>query len=63
MRAWTTVWAMIGVNIGAGIYLTGSTGLRFEYLVHLAGAIGGWAFMEVTKPGNVLQLLQAFSMC
>jgi hypothetical protein len=24
---------------------------------------GGWAFIEVTKPGNVLQLLQAFSMC
>jgi hypothetical protein len=26
-------------------------------------AIGGWAFMEMLKPGNVMQLLRAFSMC
>jgi hypothetical protein len=25
--------------------------------------IGGWAFMEVLKPANMLQVLQAFSMC
>src|SRR4051812_12550124 len=46
MRAWTTVWTMIGVNLGTGIYLSNDAGLRFDYLVHLAGAIGGGAVMR-----------------
>jgi heme A synthase len=25
--------------------------------------IGGWAFMEMLKPENVMQVLRAFSMC
>lgn len=26
-------------------------------------AAGGWAFVEMLKPANVMQILQAFSMC
>jgi membrane associated rhomboid family serine protease len=61
MRAWTTVWTMIGVNIGMGVYLSGSTGLRFEYLVHLAGGIGGWAFMRTPGTPSLEQLRQRVS--
>jgi membrane associated rhomboid family serine protease len=61
MRAWTTVWTMIGLNIGTGIYLSGDTGLRFEYLVHLAGAIGGWAFMRTPGAPSLEQLRQRVS--
>lgn len=57
MRAWTTVWTMIGVNIGTGIYLSDS-GLRFDYLVHLAGAVGGWAFMRTPGAPSLEQLRQ-----
>ena len=35
-------------------------------IVLLAAApvvIGGWAFREGLKPANMLQVLQAFSMC
>jgi hypothetical protein len=35
-------------------------------IVLLAAApvvVGGWAFREVLKPANLLQVLQAFSMC
>lgn len=61
MRAWTTVWTLIGLNIGTGIYLSGNTGLRFEYLVHLAGAIGGWAFMRTPGAPSLEQLRQRVS--
>ena len=61
MRAWTTVWTMIGLNIGTGIYLSGAQGLRFEYLVHLAGAIGGWAFMRTPGAPSLEQLRQRVS--
>ena len=61
MRAWTTVWTLIGLNIGVGIYLTGGTELRFEYLVQLAGAIGGWAFMRTPGAPSLEQLRQRVS--
>jgi membrane associated rhomboid family serine protease len=61
MRAWTTVWTMIGLNVGIGIYLSGGTGLRFEYLVHLAGAVGGWAFMRTPGAPSLEQLRQRVS--
>jgi membrane associated rhomboid family serine protease len=61
MRAWTTVWTLIGLNIGVGVYLTGGSGLRFEYLVHLAGAIGGWAFMRTPGAPSLEQLRQRVS--
>jgi membrane associated rhomboid family serine protease len=61
MRAWTTVWTLIGVNIGTGIYLSGNSGLRFAYLVHLAGAIGGWAFMRTPGAPSLEQLRQRVS--
>ena len=61
MRAWTTVWTMIGLNIGMGIYLSGGNGLRFEYLVHLAGAVGGWAFMRTPGAPSLEQLRQRVS--
>ena len=60
-RVWTTLWALVGVNIGTGIYLTGDTGLRFEYLVHLAGAVGGWAFMRTPGAPSLEQLRQRVS--
>lgn len=61
MRAWTTVWALTGLNLGAGIYLTGGDGLRFEYLVHLAGAGAGWAFMRTPGAPSLEQLRQRVS--
>jgi len=61
MRAWTTVWTLIGLNVGVGVYLTGGAGLRFEYLVHLAGAIGGWAFMRTPGAPSLEQLRQRVS--
>ena len=61
MRVWTTVWTMIGLNLGTGVYLTGNGGLRFEYLVHLAGAIGGWAFMRTPGAPSLEQLRQRVS--
>jgi membrane associated rhomboid family serine protease len=61
MRAWTTVWTMIGLNIGTGIYLSGAQGLRFEYMVHLAGAMGGWAFMRTPGAPSLEQLRQRVS--
>ena len=60
MRAWTTVWTMIGVNLGTGIYLSDG-GLRFDYLVHLAGAVGGWAFMRTPGAPSLEQLRQRVS--
>jgi hypothetical protein len=61
MRAWTAVWSFIGINAGVGIYLTGTPGLRFEYLVHLAGAIAGWAFMRTPGAPSLEQLRQRVS--
>src|ERR1044071_7287700 len=61
MRAWTTVWTMIGLNLGTGIYLSGNSGLRFEYLVHLAGAVGGWAFMRTPGAPSLEQIRQRVS--
>jgi membrane associated rhomboid family serine protease len=61
MRAWTTVWTLIGLNVGVGVYLTGGAGLRFDYLVHLAGAIGGWAFMRTPGAPSLEQLRQRVS--
>jgi hypothetical protein len=37
--------------------------LGIVLLVAAQVLIGGWAFMEVLKPANVMQALQAFSMC
>lgn len=61
MRAWTTVWTMIGLNVGTGIYLSNDAGLRFAYLVHLAGAIGGWAVMRTPGAPSLEQLRQRVS--
>jgi membrane associated rhomboid family serine protease len=61
MRAWTTVWTMIAVNVGAGIYLSDGKNLRFDYLVHLAGAVGGWAFMRTPGAPSLEQLRQRVS--
>jgi membrane associated rhomboid family serine protease len=61
MRAWTAVWSFIGLNAGVGIYLSGTPGLRFEYLVHLAGAIAGWAFMRTPGAPSLDQLRQRVS--
>jgi membrane associated rhomboid family serine protease len=61
MRAWTTVWSLIGFNLGTGIYLSGGEGLRFDYLVHLAGAIGGWAFMRTPGAPSLEQIRQRVS--
>jgi membrane associated rhomboid family serine protease len=61
MRAWTTVWTFIGLNIGTGVYLTDDAGLRFDYLVHLAGAVGGWAFMRTPGAPSLEQLRQRVS--
>jgi membrane associated rhomboid family serine protease len=60
-RAWTTVWSLIGLNIGLGIYASGSVDLRFEYLVHLAGAAAGWAFMRTPGAPSLEQLRQRVS--
>jgi heme A synthase len=32
-------------------------------LIVAQAVIGGWAFMEMLKPENVMQILRAFSMC
>jgi membrane associated rhomboid family serine protease len=61
MRAWTTVWTMIAVNLGAGIYLADPKALRFDYLVHLGGAVGGWAFMRTPGAPSLEQLRQRVS--
>jgi membrane associated rhomboid family serine protease len=61
MRAWTTVWTMIGLNLGVGVYLSGDAGLHFDYLVHLAGAVGGWAFMRTPGAPSLEQLRQRVS--
>jgi membrane associated rhomboid family serine protease len=61
MRAWTTVWTLIALNVGIGIYLSDSGGLRFDYLVHLAGAVGGWAFMRTPGAPSLEQLRQRVS--
>jgi membrane associated rhomboid family serine protease len=58
MRAWTTVWTLLGLCVGTGVYLSDDTGLRFDYLVHLAGAIGGWAFMRTPGAPSLEQLRQ-----
>jgi membrane associated rhomboid family serine protease len=60
MRAWTTVWTMIGLNLGTGIYLSG-TGLHLGYFAHLAGAIAGWAFMRTPGAPSLEQLRQRVS--
>lgn len=61
MRAWTAVWSMIGINLGVGIYASGDAEPRFEYLVHLAGAISGWAFMRTPGTPSLEQLRQRVS--
>ena len=61
MRAWTTVWTFIGLNVGTGIYLSDGNDLRFDYLVHLAGAVGGWAFMRTPGAPSLEQLRQRVS--
>lgn len=61
MRVWTTVWTMIAVNVGIGIYLSDSSGLRFDYLVHLGGAVGGWGFMRTPGAPSLEQLRQRVS--
>ena len=61
MRAWTTVWTMIGLNLGTGIYLSGGTGLQLGYFAHLAGAIAGWAFMRTPGAPSLEQLRQRVS--
>lgn len=61
MRAWTAVWSMIGINLGIGIYASGESDLRFDYLVHLAGAISGWAFMRTPGAPSLEQLRQRVS--
>lgn len=61
MRAWTAVWSMIGINLGVGIYASGEADLRFDYLVHLAGAISGWAFMRTPGAPSLEQLRQRVS--
>jgi membrane associated rhomboid family serine protease len=61
MRAWTTVWTMIGLNLGTGIYLADGAGLRFDYFAHLAGAIGGWAFMRTPGAPSLEQIRQRVS--
>lgn len=61
MRPWTAVWSLIGVNIGVGVYASGRTELRFDYLVHLAGAISGWAFMRTPGAPSLEQLRQRVS--
>lgn len=61
MRAWTAVWSMIGINLGVGIYASGESDLRFDYLVHLAGAISGWAFMRTPGAPSLEQLRQRVS--
>jgi membrane associated rhomboid family serine protease len=61
MRAWTTVWTFVALNVGVGIYLTDATGLRFDYLVQLAGGIAGWAFMRTPGAPSLEQLRQRVS--
>jgi membrane associated rhomboid family serine protease len=61
MRVWTAVASLVGVNVATGIYLGGGAGLRFEYLTHLAGAIGGWAFMRTPGAPSLEQLRQRVS--
>jgi membrane associated rhomboid family serine protease len=61
MRAWTTVWTMIGLNLGTGIYLSGGPGLQMGYFAHIAGAIAGWAFMRTPGAPSLEQLRQRVS--
>jgi membrane associated rhomboid family serine protease len=63
LRVWTAVLTLIATNLALGIY-DGSpnpTGLHFEYLAHLAGAIGAWAFMRTPGAPSLEQLRQRVS--
>jgi membrane associated rhomboid family serine protease len=62
MRVWSLVWALIGVNLSLGLYAgSGAEGLHFAYLVHLGGAVGGWAYLRTPGTPTLEQLRQRVS--
>jgi membrane associated rhomboid family serine protease len=61
MRVWTALWTLIAVNLGIGVYMSDDAGLRFDYAVHLAGAVAGWAFMRTPGTPSLDQIRQRVS--
>lgn len=63
VRVWTAVWSIGAAILVAGMTTVepGSAGPYLGYLVHLAGAVAGWAYMKTPGAPSLEQIRQRVS--